>query len=104
MTALIDTIRAELTDVFDADRANAIADLVHNAIIKHVGGSYRVVRDTEEPEPRPSGDPQRVAFVVCNHHLVRQHRDGKTPWCNSCGRTDAGTHHDQLAMLGRRPQ
>lgn len=40
----------------------------------------------------------------CPNHAPTQHRDGKPKWCNACGRTTSGIHHDDLPRAdGARP-
>jgi hypothetical protein len=31
-------------------------------------------------------------------HRYVQHRDGKLPWCDSCGFTDAGLHRGEVGL------
>lgn len=41
----------------------------------------------------------------CPNHAPTQHRDGKPKWCNTCGRTTSGIHHDDLPRAdGVRPE
>lgn len=112
ITTPLGAIHAELLDIFDEDRARAIADLVDTALTKHIGGPWGVVAQPAPIEPitmndviepvRADATPQAV-FRICKAHAPKQHRDGKPPWCQACGRTVAGIHHTDLPMIGHRP-
>lgn len=40
----------------------------------------------------------------CANHTPTQHRDGKAPWCNTCGKTASGVPHQDLPGIGARPE
>jgi hypothetical protein len=104
MTEHQDALRLAIRDTLamagDPVAAVGLSNMVIATIGAHLGTErWRVVPENEHGHPvgtleQPAPGPHR--------HHVEQHRDGKAPWCNVCGRDEHGTHHDYMpSIVGR---
>ena len=62
---------------------------------------YAALADVALRQPLDVALGQTVHY--CPNHAPTQHRDGKPKWCNACGRTTSGIHHDDLPRAAGRP-
>lgn len=80
------------------ERLEEVVTAVAAALARESSGNLPTGLITDGPADE-TGHVPKVA--VCTDHQPKQHRDGKPPWCQACGRTAGGVHHDDLGILGR---